>query len=382
MSRTKRTISFRGEPEGFRSALLEGISDGRWELPGGVILLPRVFGFCNGVQRALKMLEQAVRGQAQQTGRFFLLGQIIHNPWVNDYFTRQGVQILEAEQRDRLEDFIGPADCAVIPAFGVPVAIEQRLKAIGCRIVDTTCGNVRRLWTWAAVAAAEGFGLLIYGRPRHDETMVIKSRLADVGGRYLVVSGIARAEEFCSMVAGDLPADSFRRRFDNQETNADSLEPLLRLAQVSQTTMLYSETMRVRELLRQAFARRFGEQADAQLRFEPTVCGATRDRQNAAVELCQAGCDLAVVVGGYGSSNTRHLFEVALSYAPAYFIEDARAIRSAEEIDSVDPDTDQPAVIRNWLPAKRPLRIAVLAGASSPEVVIGQVLQRLAEFLR
>jgi 4-hydroxy-3-methylbut-2-enyl diphosphate reductase IspH len=99
------------------------------------------------------------------------------------------------------------------------------------------------------------------------------------------------------------------------------------------------------------------------------------------VALCKLGCDLVVVVGGFGSSNTRHLYELARSYAPAWFIEDARAIRSPRELETVDLPAGRPVVAENWLPPRRPLRIGVLAGASSPEIVVGEVVQRLGEFL-
>lgn len=353
-----------------------------WDLAGGQLLLPEVFGFCRGVTRALVMLSQAVAAHRDPHQRLFLLGQIIHNPWVNDHFSRRGVRILTADELADLAKIISADDCAIIPAFGVPLPIETHLRALGCRIVDTSCGDVRRLWSWAGDAVAGGFGVLIFGRAMHDETVVIKSRLAAAGGRYLVVGDLPEAQRFCDMVSGAAPAEGFGATFGPQATNAASLEPFLRLAQVSQTTMLYDQTMLLRERVRACFAARFG--ADGlgdRLLFQPTVCRATQARQAAAVKLCQGGCDLVVVVGGFGSSNTRHLFELARSFCPAYFIEDAGAILSAERVQTFDPAAGRATVAENWLPAKRPLRIGVLAGASSPEVVVGEVLQRLAAFL-
>ena len=129
------------------------------KLSGGQVLLPEVFGFCRGVERALEMLGAAVRSHHGKGGTLFLLGQIIHNPWVNEYFQGQGVRILSPDERDRPEEFIAAGDCAVIPAFGVPLEIQSQIEAIGCEIVDTTCGDVRRLWKWAEQAAG-GFGSL------------------------------------------------------------------------------------------------------------------------------------------------------------------------------------------------------------------------------
>ena len=145
--------------------------------------------------------------------------------------------------------------------------------------------------------------------------------------------------------------------------------------------MLHDETMAVRELVRQAFVERFGpDEAGGRLLFQPTVCSATQARQTAAVELCRQGCDLVVVVGGFGSSNTRHLYELARGLCPAWFIETADAILSDRRIETFDPAVGLRGVA-DWLPARRPIAIGVLAGASSPETVVGQVLQRLAGFL-
>jgi 4-hydroxy-3-methylbut-2-enyl diphosphate reductase len=370
---------------GFDSEIVDRIrSAGNvWTLPGGEIRLPEVFGLCRGVKRALAMLQEAVRRHAAHGGRLLLLGQIIHNPWVNRYFEKMGVRVLSREQVGEPAGHIRPGDCAVIPAFGVPLPVERRLAAIGCHVVDTSCGDVRRLWAWAGRAAEGGYGLLIFGRADHDETVVTKSRLATVGGRYVVVGSLDEARLFCDLVTGRTEAAAFGRHFGGETTNAEGLEPFERLAQVSQTTMLYEQTLSVRDLLRRAYAERFGTDGLAErLAFQPTVCRATQARQSAAVELCRQGCDLVIVVGGFGSSNTRHLYELARTYAPAWFIEDAAAIRSDRELETIDPADDRPYVASDWLPGRRPLRIGVLAGASSPEIVVGEVLQRLAEFLK
>ena len=351
-----------------------------WDLPGGQILLPGVLGFCRGVERALGMLYDAVVRRAAAGRRVFLLGEIIHNPWVNEYFRRQGVRQLTRDRGAELEQHIHRDDCAVIPAFGVSLSARRALDAIGCEIVDTSCGDVRGLWRWGESAVAGGYGVLIFGRARHDETVVTKSRLAAAGGQYIVVGDLARARAFCRFLTGQAPHEAFTDVFGPEATNASATGPFERLAQVSQTTMLYDETMAVREILHEAFVERFGDHADEHLLLHPTVCRATQDRQTAADELCRR-CDLAVVVGGFGSSNTRHLYELASGQVPAVLIEGAASIKSADEIESLDAAGEGPAAIRDWLPSRRPLRIALLAGASCPEVVIGEVLERLAGFL-
>jgi 4-hydroxy-3-methylbut-2-enyl diphosphate reductase len=353
------------------------------QLPGGEILLPEVFGFCRGVERALEMLDAAVTAGERSGRRLVLLGQIIHNPWVNRYFEQRGVRVLTVDERESLEEHLGPNDVGIIPAFGVPPQTQRRLDAIGCEVIDTSCGDVRRLWRWAGHAASDGFGVFIFGRARHDETVVTKQRLAESGGHFVIAGNLDEVETFCDLIRRRRRAANFREHFGEEATNASDLSPFERLAQVSQTTMLYDQTQQVRSMLEAAYRERFGPQdLSMRLRFQPTVCRATQARQTAAVELCRAECDLVVVVGGFGSSNTRHLFELAGQYAPAYFIESADAIRSAQELETCDFATGAPTVARGWLPEKRPLRVAVLAGASCPEIVVGQVIQRLAEYLQ
>ncbi len=369
---------------GFGSALVDRVREGGniWRVPGGEIRLPEVFGFCRGVKRALRMLQQAVSEHGRHGGRLFLLGEIIHNPWVNRHFEDRGVRVLTREQVENVGEHITPTDCAIIPAFGVKLPVEQRLKAIGCNIVDTSCGDVRRVWAWADRAARGGHAVLIFGRATHDETVVTTSRLAAAGAKYVVAGSLDETRAFCDLIAGRRPAEDFSELFGPRTTNAAGIEPFRQLAQVSQTTMLYDDTMAVRDLVREAFVERYG-QADAERRllFQPTVCRATQARQNAAVALCSGGPDLAVVVGGFGSSNTRHLYELASQYAPAWFIEDAGGLRGPDEVATIDLASGRRTAARDWLPARRPLTIALLAGASSPEIVVGEVLQRLADLL-
>ncbi|MBT3278460.1 MAG: 4-hydroxy-3-methylbut-2-enyl diphosphate reductase [Phycisphaerales bacterium] len=364
--------------------LLAATPANQWSLPGGTLRLPRVFGFCRGVKRALSMAEQAASLHDPNKGRLILLGEIIHNPWVNDHFRRLGGTILLPEQRKpkNIDKHLSANDTAVIPAFGAGVATEAHLKQLGCEVVDCSCGDVIRLWHWSTHAVKDGFGVLIFGKPRHDETVVTKSRLDQAGGKFIVAESIDKVHDFANLIAtGNDSPERFAELFDPDATNAQSPADLAHLAQVSQTTMLYSHTEEVRQILTDAFTTRFGE-IEQRLIFQPTVCRATQDRQNAAVELCQSGCDLVIVVGGHTSSNTRHLYELARQFAPAYHIEDATAIRSRETIFAWDPANGHATEQTGWLPQKRPLNIAILAGASSPEIVIGEVLQTLAEFLQ
>ena len=349
-------------------------------LPGGTIRLPTTFGFCRGVTVALRMLQRTVAQRSDR--RLVLLGEIIHNPSVNAYFALRGVQVLTRQQRQHVEQHIGPEDVAIIPAFGVPVPIERRLREIGCEVVDTSCGDVRRLWKWADQAVDAGFGVLIFGRADHDETVVTKSRLAEAGGRYVVAGSLNEVDRLGEMIATDASDDAFRSVFGPESTNADQLEAFHRLAIVSQTTMLYGQTMAVHARVRDAFERRFADAMGNRLRFQPTVCRATQQRQDAAVALCEDGVEVMVVVGGFGSSNTRHLYELASRHGMAVFIETASAIHGAEAVDTFDPASGKVTRVDNWLGAARPITVGILAGASTPETAVGEVIETLADLLR
>jgi 4-hydroxy-3-methylbut-2-enyl diphosphate reductase len=345
-------------------------------VPGGSLHLPRVFGLCYGVTRALSMLESAVASHAGAERKIVLLGQIIHNPWVNKWFERRGVRILADADFADLPSKLSRDDVAVIPAFGVAPEVERRLRKIGCGVVDTTCGDVRRLWTWAQREVQAGMGILIFGRASHDETVVTRRRLEEAGGTYLVLGKLDEVRRLGELIERGGDDESLETLSGPPATNAANLRPLLRLAQVSQTTMLYSQTLEVRRILTEAFDRRFGPEAHERLALQPTVCRATQDRQSAAQELCEQGLDLTVVVGGFGSSNTRHLFELAGRYGRAVFIEDAQAIVSERELHTMD-SLGRPCVLEDWLPGGGSIRVGVLAGASTPEVLVGQVIDRL-----
>ena len=375
--------------DAFRSELIDKLQTPKYEnrlkLPGGEIVLPGVFGFCRGVKRAIAMALKAAEGHKvqKQSGKLVLLGEIIHNPWVNDFFRARNVEILTSSQRQsqNISNYVGADDCAIIPAFGVALPIEAKLNEIGCDIVNCSCGDVIRLWRWSEAEVKQGFSVLIFGKPLHDETVVTKSRLADAGGKYIVVENLEKVRKFADLIEQGADVSPIEV-FGPKATNADSLKPFEKLAQVSQTTMLYDDTKKVRQIIRSAFENRFGK-ADTEtcLRVQPTVCRATQDRQNAAVELCKSKCDVVIVVGGFGSSNTRHLYELAKLYSPAFLIESAQSILSENELLAWDSDLGTASSVKNWLPANRPIRVGILAGASSPEIVIGQVVEKISEFL-
>ena len=368
----------------FQYALIDRIlanPDGNFlAVPGGRIVLPAVFGFCSGVRRAVHKASVAVR-DASEGQKIILLGELIHNPMVNEYFRQQGVKILEQDELELLKEHVTDSDRVIIPAFGAQGEVFSLLQNMGCDLVDCTCCDVRRLWAWSKRAVQDGAGVIIFGRKSHAETVVTKARIAGNGGYYIVLEDLEQTSMFADMIrSGD---KDIRSAFTPAATNASSIEVFYHATQISQTTMLYDETLRLRAALKDVYSLRFSEvDTKPRLRFQPTVCRATQDRQNAAIELCsQGGCDMIIVAGGFGSSNTMHLYQLASSYAPAYLIEDADAILSTDIIIAWNDSLASGHKTEGYMPSKRPLQIGLLTGASTPDIVTGQIVERLSQLL-
>ena len=336
------------------------VAVGSWTLH-----LPQAFGFCGGVQHALKTLQHTLATRGTRT--VWLLGQIIHNDTVNAFFRTQGAHILPEQQIDSVFARAAPDDIIVIPAFGVPLDLDSRLRAF-CRspdqLVDTTCRYVKRIWTFVEAMAAEKRTILIHGKPDHPETRATLSRALTPENAVILIPDLAAARHL---------ADLIRRRALAEVPQSLVRNPgrltLERMALVNQTTMLYQETKEIDAVIHDAL-----DSVRGSLALAETLCRATQDRQNAATELCRKGCDLAIVVGGFSSSNTTQLYRLAKEYCPTYFIRDATALTRAE-IRHHHPDRHETAVTRDWLPASV-RHIGILAGASCPPCDIGDVLRR------
>jgi len=329
--------------------------------------LPGVFGFCGGVQRAVRTLEQTVR---RTPGcRIWLLGEVIHNNTVNQAFRDLGVHILDESRIHEIFDLTDPSDVVVIPAFGVPeeldAALRERLP--DARIVDTTCEYVKRVWRFAGEMARQGRTVLIHGKPAHPETRATLSRALTPANAVVLLPDVDTAEQLATAVRtrrpDRVPAELVRNR---KQLRLDQL------ALVNQTTMLHDETRGIEAVLIEAVRESGGE-----LLASETVCRATQQRQTAASALCRQNCDLFLVVGGYSSSNTNQLFRLAAAAAPAFFITGAEAL-TRNEIRHLLPVSGTETVSRDWLPGAA--TVGILAGASCPAYDIGQVIRKFRTF--
>jgi len=347
--------------------------------------LAREFGFCYGVDRAVDYAYQAV---ARFPGRnVFLTGEIIHNPHVNDRLRDNGIRFLSdtAEQGRQL----GPEDVVILPAFGITVQEMLDYSTLGCTLVDTTCGSVLNVWKNVVRYAQDGFTAIIHGKVKHEETRATASQaLRYPQGRYLVVLDREEATIVCDYIRGRGDRASFLARFGNAVSPGfDPDVDLIRVGCANQTTMLMSESLEIGEMFRAAVTDRYGEPAlAAHFRAFDTICSATQERQDAVEALLGSEpLDLMIVVGGYNSSNTCNLARICAARVRTYHIADPACLLSAERIRHRPvgaPSTAAAAevVTESWLPTQGHVVVGLTAGASTPNNIVGQVIETLERF--
>jgi len=342
--------------------------------------LAREFGFCYGVDRAVEYAYETRTKFPDK--RIFLVGEIIHNPHVNRKLHGMGVEFLH---RPEAGDFdfsaVTPSDVVLLPAFGVTVQDFERLRAVGCVLVDTTCGSVLNVWKRVESYAKDGFTAIIHGKSYHEETKATSSQVTKYpAGRYLVVRDMSEAREVCDFIEGAGSREQLLQQFVGKlSPGFDPVRDLVRVGVANQTTMLSGESLAIAAELRKSMTRRYGEAAlPEHFRTFDTICSATQDRQDAVLRLIAEPLDLMVVIGGYNSSNTTHLAAICQEKVPTYHIEDAACIAPEEGTIRFRPVGAKEEQRRAaWLPAG-PVTIGVTAGASTPNNKIGETIERIA----
>ncbi len=365
----------------FRSPIVEHLRRNEFRLRSGgtTILLAAEFGFCYGVDRAV---EYAFAARHRYAGRrVWITGEIIHNPRVNRHLQDMGIRFLpKGESLDERFRELEAGDVVLIPAFGAEAREMAYLFDRGYEIVDTTCGSVLNVWKRVRQYARDGFTSVIHGKYDHEETAATCSqvRAANPDGKYLVVHDLEETRALAEwIVRGDFSGllALFRKA---ASPGFDPERDLERIGLANQTTMLESESRKIQEVLREAAKVRFGEERiDAHFRAFDTICSATEERQRAVRDLIGHGLDRMIVIGGFNSSNTGHLVEIASRSVPTYHIESADGIIDKDTIRSKPLGGDL-SVVRGWLP-EGPLTIGITGGASTPDSVVGHVIEKIME---
>lgn len=367
----------------YRSVLVDRIRNLGGTITRGplTIKLAKQFGFCYGVERAIDLV-YAARRHFPAHVRIFVLGEIIHNPEVNEQLRRMGIVQLPSRPTEEELEQLGPDDVVVIPAFGTEVETRRRLQEKGCILVDTTCGDVMSVWKRVRQYSKEGITSIIHGKVQHEETRATVSQVKAGGaGHYLVIYDLDETDYLCRYIVEGGKKQEFLDRFKG--AYSDGFDPdihLVRVGVANQTTMLRGETEEVQRRIRNAMIRRYGAQnIDYHFRYFDTICGATQERQDALRELLKEPLDLLLVIGGYNSSNTTHLAEMGERVLPTYFIKNASKIVSRDVIKHWSISLGEEIETHNWLPHKASVVVGITAGASCPNNLIEDVILRLYE---
>jgi 4-hydroxy-3-methylbut-2-en-1-yl diphosphate reductase len=366
----------------FHSTLVEKLRDrgGKMVVGNTTVLLAEQFGFCYGVERAID-LAYASR-KVFPENRIFLIGEIIHNPDVNGHLREMGIVSLPWREMDASYDDLTEEDVVIVPAFGAPTEFMAKVEQRGCYIIDTTCGDVMKVWRRVRGYAKDGVTSIIHGKSNHEETRATASRaLGETGsGNYLVVLSLADVDYVCDYLRRGGDKAAFLARFHGDySVGFDPDLHLKHLGIANQTTMLKTETEEIQRRLRAAVTERDG--CDTAFQMFDTICGATQERQDALFEMLRKPMDLLLVIGGYNSSNTAHLVEIAEPEVPTFFIRDSSRIKSLEEIVHYDlhHKEEKTSDYSRLFSDDRAVTIGITAGASCPNNLIEETLIKLFE---
>jgi 4-hydroxy-3-methylbut-2-enyl diphosphate reductase len=347
-----------------------------------VFHIARFFGFCYGVENAIEIAYRAIEENPGK--RVYLLSEMIHNPHVNDDLLGRGVKFLQTAEGKQLIPFseLRAEDVVIVPAFGTTREMFEALSAIGIdpQSYNATCPFVEKVWKRGKQLAQQGYAIVIHGKHTHEETRATFSHI-QLDGPSVVVRDKEEAARLTRYIRGELSTQDFFADFAGRySANFDPAAHLSRLGVVNQTTMLAEETREIAAMVRDALLARYGEASigDHYADTRDTLCYATSENQRAMKGLLSEPADLAVVVGGYNSSNTSHLVELCEGRVPAYYVKDAEEILSRDEIRHLDLASREVVVTREWLPCDRDkIHILISAGASCPDAMVEAVISKI-----
>ena len=369
--------------QSYGSDLVDRLRAGGYALTRGrvTLLSAEKFGFCWGVDKAVDIVQRAI--DLYPGKRIWILNEIIHNPSVNRDFMARGARFIKGRYAEGGGfDDVSADDVAIIPAFSAEVEDVERLRALGCTIIDTTCPWVLKPHLRTKRNIEAGFTTVIHATLGHDETRATQSLILHEGGKYVVVRDLEEAGLLCDAIEGKTGSSILTERLGHAASPGfDPATDLARIALINQTTMLASESREIGAMIEAAVRRRDGEAGLAgRFRDFDTICNATQENQDAMNALVETkDLDLALVVGGFNSSNTKNLARIALVRGvPTYHIEDASNLER-DAIRHKPVDGEEPVTSGSWLPATGPVRIGFTAGASTPDTKLAAVMDRVLE---
>jgi 4-hydroxy-3-methylbut-2-en-1-yl diphosphate reductase len=387
-------------PDLYKSSIIGGIKESRrvqdklkkdftpTVLDYGTVkfLISRHFGFCYGVENAVEIAYKTI--EENQGKRIFLLSEMIHNPDVNEDLLSRGVKFIMDTAGNQLIawETLTPEDVVIVPAFGTTVEIQKRLSEIGIDAYqyDTTCPFVEKVWNRATAIGQKDYTIVVHGKPTHEETRATFSHSKE-NAPTIVVKNMTQTIELAKYITGEKPSEQFYEEFEGQFSEGfDVKKDLQRIGVVNQTTMLASDTQGIADYLKQVIVKKYGiEGSDVTAYFadtRDTLCYATNDNQAATYGLLKEEADLAIVAGGYNSSNTSHLVELCEHKLPTYYISSADKILTDNLISHWDLHNKVEKITKDFIPNKEQVTIMLTCGASCPDAVVESILLRLHSF--
>lgn len=350
------------------------------------IYLARHFGFCYGVENAIEIAFRTIEENPGK--RIFLLSEMIHNPQVNADLQARGVQFLQDTYGKQLIPFetLTADDVVLIPAFGTTLEIEKLLneKGIPTEKYNTTCPFVEKVWNRSEQIAGKGYTIVVHGKPKHEETRATFSHAASHTPT-VIVNDMDDTIVLAEFITGQRPASTFQSVFSGRCSEGfDPEKDLQKIGVVNQTTQLATDTQAIADYLKAVMIKHHGlTKENIDTRFadtRDTLCYATNDNQTAVTGMLDTPADIAMVIGGYNSSNTSHLVELCEQKLPTYFVDSAEKIIDQHQLIHCNWRTKETSEITNWLPAQKPVRILVTSGASCPDALVEAVISKIAGF--
>ncbi|HIP35477.1 MAG TPA: 4-hydroxy-3-methylbut-2-enyl diphosphate reductase [Crocinitomix sp.] len=345
--------------------------------------IARHFGFCYGVENAIEISYRAIAENPNK--KIYLLSQMIHNPGVNEDLLKHGITFIQDTSGKQIIPWseITKNDIIIIPAFGTTVEIENKIKSIGIEVkrYNTTCPFVEKVWNRSQKLGQENYTVIIHGKKNHEETRATFSH-SNVSAKSIIVKDIEETKILAKFISGELPIDKFKSTFKNFYSKDFNPEiDLQKIGVVNQTTMLASETQEITDYLYKVMLEKYGKEniKNYFANTRDTLCYATNDNQTSTQHLLEVNADIAIVVGGYNSSNTSHLVELLSQKFNTYFIKDENEIKNDFSIRHFDLKTKQITLQPSFL-SNLPKNIILSSGASCPDATVDRVLQKIMSF--
>jgi 4-hydroxy-3-methylbut-2-enyl diphosphate reductase len=360
----------------YQSNLIQQIRENNYRLQRGdvTIRLAEAFGFCWGVERAVAMAYET--RQHFPTEHIWMTNEIIHNPSVNQHLQDMQVEFIPVEQSQKDFSVVGAGDVVILPAFGASVQEMQLLNDKNCKIVDTTCPWVSKVWNTVEKHKKKDYTSIIHGKYKHEETVATSS----FAGKYLVVLNLQEAEYVANYILNRGNRDEFMEKFSRAcSVGFDPDRHLERVGIANQTTMLKSETEQIGKLFERTMMKKYGPvKLNEHFHSFNTICDATQERQDAMLGLVEEKLDLMVVIGGFNSSNTTQLQQIAIERGiPSYHIDSAERIGAGNQVEHKPLGRDL-VVTKNWLPPGE-IVVGVTSGASTPDKVVEDAIEKIFE---